>query len=151
MKSNLGMSPNVYRTVAEYICMNPLCKFGKNQTYSSSPSGLNHSYNFVLTAWWLIHCKNVTPVTGSADTFGKTTSILAKWYVLFCYYCTEYNIYNTRQELKSLWSSFSPVLIKRPYAKIFHTNSQYSVLENLKCCPIKVIIKVFLISVIISL
>lgn len=28
-KSNLGMNPNVYRTGAEYRCMNPLCRFGK--------------------------------------------------------------------------------------------------------------------------
>lgn len=142
-----GLELNIYVWI---LCVN----LEKNQAHSSSPSWLNHSYNFMLTAWWLIRCKNVIPVfKRSADTFGKNISLLFKWHVLFCYYYTEYNIYNTGQELQSLWSSFpqKTLFIKRPYAKIFHTNSQYSVLEKLQCCSIKVIIKVFLISVIIFL
>lgn len=120
----------------------------KIKRHSNSPRWLNNNYNFMLTAWWLIHCENVSPVvTSSADAFGKNTSILSNWHVLFCYYCTEHTIYNTRQELQSLQSFFSPLFIKRPNAKIFHPNSQYSVLEKLQCCPMKVIIKVSLISI----
>lgn len=32
IKSNLGMSPNVYITEDEYICMNPLCKYRKKKS-----------------------------------------------------------------------------------------------------------------------
>lgn len=126
------------------LCVN----FGKNKIHQNSTSWTNNSYNFMLTIWWLMHCKNVIPVvTRSVDAFCETTSILSNWHVLCCYYCTEHTIYNTRQELQSLRSFFSPLFIKRPNVKIFHPNLQYSVLEKLLCCPMEVIIKVSLISI----
>lgn len=94
-----------------------------------------------------MYCENAIPVvTRSVDAFGETTSILSDMYCsVITTQSTPYIIQDKNYNCFDLF--FPPLFIKRPNAKIFHPNSQYSVLEKLQCCPMKVIIKVSLISI----